>query len=323
LFVNAAEHSLPPPTTDRQLELDLREHLYVEGSIHYSPHLLQVRTDDDELEMAYYFFDDHYLDKHRKRAAFLLHEGWQLPGGAREGRYRPAEKAAEFKPAGTGKGSTWLVHLAYYDSGNLDLDGGLRLKGVRVPDLARHLLCATPVSDWSFRGGWEFEPRLLRAALGSIGESLPAIEQEFLREIIDNPTDDVPWNAYSDWLIDNGKRSAGLTLLERGLNLVGRCPIVRMGGGDWADRLVGSPADAAEELHAWSNQLDKGRQPPASILVHVDEHLAQACLPTGKFGNDHLYHQWIYFDDLWASAHTDLANAILRFAKRWDVLSPE
>jgi hypothetical protein len=33
-----------------------------------------------------------------------------------------------------------------------------------------------------------------------------------------------------------------------------------------------------------------------------------------------MYHQWYLFDDLWASAHPDLANAILRYASRWDVL---
>jgi hypothetical protein len=34
-----------------------------------------------------------------------------------------------------------------------------------------------------------------------------------------------------------------------------------------------------------------------------------------------MFHQWILFDDVWASAHADLANALLRFARRWDVLS--
>ena len=53
----------------------------------------------------------------------------------------------------------------------------------------------------------------------------------------------------------------------------------------------------------------------------MGEHLAQACKHVGagsRQGKE--YHQWIFFDDVWASAHTELANGLLRFAARWDVL---
>jgi hypothetical protein len=59
--------------------------------------------------------------------------------------------------------------------------------------------------------------------------------------------------------------------------------------------------------------------------VHVEEHLAQLCLNTERWRDFHradLYWQWIFFDDLWATAHPVLANAILRYARCWDVLSP-
>jgi len=55
-------------------------------------------------------------------------------------------------------------------------------------------------------------------------------------------------------------------------------------------------------------------------LIQVDDHLAQACLDV-SWTDDPYFSQWLVFDDLWASAHPDLANAILRFAARWDVLS--
>ena len=46
--------ALPPPTSDRQLKSYLEEHLYVEGGMRYTPHALQVLTDNDEIELAYY-----------------------------------------------------------------------------------------------------------------------------------------------------------------------------------------------------------------------------------------------------------------------------
>jgi|SRR5258707_13517387 3-oxoacyl-[acyl-carrier protein] reductase len=33
--------------------------------------------------------------------------------------------------------------------------------------------------------------------------------------------------------------------------------------------------------------------------------------------------QWIIFDDLWAGANRDMAEGILRYARRWDVLSED
>ena len=43
---------------------------------------------------------------------------------------------------------------------------------------------------------------------------------------------------------------------------------------------------------------------------------------TARWDERDLYHQWVFFDDLWAGAHPELANSVLRFAARWDVLSP-
>ena len=57
-------------------------------------------------------------------------------------------------------------------------------------------------------------------------------------------------------------------------------------------------------------------------LIHVEDHLAQMCLD-GSRKDEPYFGQWIFFDGLWASAHSDLANAILRFAARWDVLSAD
>src|SRR5262249_15997581 len=75
LFVAIAERGLAPPRTARELAEGLENALYI-GEIKASPHVIQVLTDDDEIELAWYFFDDEYLAKHAGRAAFLLHDEW-------------------------------------------------------------------------------------------------------------------------------------------------------------------------------------------------------------------------------------------------------
>jgi hypothetical protein len=77
------------------------------------------------------------------------------------------------------------------------------------------------------------------------------------------------------------------------------------------------------EAHAGELDLKAIRVP---FPIRVDEHIAQVCFPEG-YGLYHqegseLYQQLILFDDLWASAQPDLANAILRYTRRWDVLTP-
>ena len=88
---------------------------------------------------------------------------------------------------------------------------------------------------------------------------------------------------------------------------------------------LGDLQSASPGLHALAYALDTLAGESRS-LVHVEDHVAQLSLHVNIWKlprtERHVYHQWILFDDLWASVHPDLANAILRFVRRWDVLSP-
>jgi hypothetical protein len=60
---------------------------------------------------------------------------------------------------------------------------------------------------------------------------------------------------------------------------------------------------------------------PTKSQLGASDHIAQLCLHIGDFFGKDTYHQWIIFDDLWAGANWDLAEGILRYGKRWDVLT--
>ena len=74
-----------------------------------------------------------------------------------------------------------------------------------------------------------------------------------------------------------------------------------------------SRARIAERLRTFG---DRGERPKGS-QVHVEDHLAQLCLHDRGWA----WHQWYLFDDLWAGAHADIANSLLNYGRRWDVLS--
>ena len=117
----------------------------------FKPHALQVLTDDDEIELAYYFFDDHYLNEHPGRTAYLLHEGWRLPTSSGKNSEKPSVTARAIQPPGSGSGVTYLVFLTCYDSSALseldEMAGPSRIKGVKSLAFGR-----LPGSNLSRRG---------------------------------------------------------------------------------------------------------------------------------------------------------------------------
>src|SRR5262249_28446828 len=160
--------------------------LYVEGEILAAPHLLQVLTDDDEIQLAYYFFDDTYLARHGDRAALLLLDGWKLPAGHAAKGLKPSERTTPLTPRGRGEGTTYVVIHGFWDSGNLyDLDGGYRIDGVRLPELARYLARTEPAE-----GEWPRDLALLKAELFPKGRKPKLPDDGFLHALRDDPANE-------------------------------------------------------------------------------------------------------------------------------------
>lgn len=92
MFHSAPEHPLLPcPETMEQVH-NWFGSMYRNESAD-GPHHVQVLTDDDELEMAVYVFDDHYRAANPGKADFLLLDGWELPEGDADGVFLPPAAA--------------------------------------------------------------------------------------------------------------------------------------------------------------------------------------------------------------------------------------
>jgi hypothetical protein len=141
----------------------LEEHLYVEGDIRLDAHSLRVSTDDDEVELAYFFFDD-VAAKKKDRVAWLLHDEARLPTKIGKGKYKPPFPIDALGPKRKGEGTTYACLLTFADSESLP-GSAHAFPGVRLPELAAHLRASTP-------NDWPFELRLLRASLD--GDDLAA-----------------------------------------------------------------------------------------------------------------------------------------------------
>ncbi|TDC86111.1 hypothetical protein E1193_00080 [Micromonospora sp. KC606] len=123
IFEAARRERLPRPETADQLRVLLHEHLYVEGdedSIRLDEHSLRVRTDDDEVELAYFFLDDHIVAAAPQRLTYLLHPSWPLP---EETDHRAAFAVEAPVNVVTEPGpdtfTTFAVFLTFYDGQSL------------------------------------------------------------------------------------------------------------------------------------------------------------------------------------------------------------
>jgi hypothetical protein len=127
----------------------LEEHLYIEGdtdqNLRFDGRSLRVKTDDDEVDLAYMFVEDSAATP--ERWAYLLHDEWPLPSAT-----------------GAGEGSqprTHVVFLTFTDGGSLDLPGPVTFDGIRLTELPDRLRG----SNADERAGW---PRELQVLYGMV-----------------------------------------------------------------------------------------------------------------------------------------------------------
>ncbi|GIH15915.1 hypothetical protein [Rugosimonospora africana] len=244
VFAAAHEHELPMPETTEELRALLDEHLYVEGdaaeNIRFDGSTLRVKTDDDEVDLAYLFVDDASAAAAPNRWAYPLHAEWPLPADATDtGRGFttdgiPVETGA---PDAGGVGRTYLVFLTF-DSGESFLNPlPMVFPGVRLPDLAAVLRRAMPRPMVGERDGWPWELRVLRALVA-------------------------PTEATIDAALGRCNRWPGFDLNAPSYEL--------------PDDYAAAHSAATEVLDA-TDGYTAGRDPDRTLL-RVDEHLAQLCL---------------------------------------------
>jgi hypothetical protein len=173
IFESVAEHHLAVPRSTSELRDALHEHLYVEGDEDYirlDERSLRVRTDDDEVEVAYYFFDH---PAPADRLAYLVHEQFPLPAHTDAPKpFTPDVPVLTATPPGPEDAITYAVFLTHYDGTTLARTQPWAFPGRSLPQLAAHLRMSTPQDDWGP------ELLVLRASIEQGEDTLgPAIQR--------------------------------------------------------------------------------------------------------------------------------------------------
>ncbi|MEU4620409.1 hypothetical protein AB0G04_10595 [Actinoplanes sp. NPDC023801] len=164
LFEAVQEHDLPCPATLEELHATLDEHLWIEADdpLRLDERGLRVRTDDDEVDLAYYFLEDSAVARWPSRLAYVVNETWPLPADAATHGLIPDVPVRVAGTPAPGDDAVFLVRTGWEhtESGhNLDLEGAIVFPGVLLPELPGHLLAA---GDGVART-WPADAQLLRS----------------------------------------------------------------------------------------------------------------------------------------------------------------
>ena len=119
--------------------------MYIERDFRYTEETISVRTDDDEVELAYYFFSKDYAEKHQNQVAYLLQDNWQLPQGHMSASYESPVKINTLQPISSeDEGITYILYFAPYATESFDEIKPWVIQGVRLPHFQRYLKKVQP-----------------------------------------------------------------------------------------------------------------------------------------------------------------------------------
>jgi hypothetical protein len=281
IFEAARELQLPAPISSGELGGKLAEHLYVEGEVIAGDDHILALTDDDEVQVAYFFLPGSAARQAPGRLAYLLREDFPLPSGISAGAraFAPPLPVGTLAPAGADPGTTYAVLLTFYDSHSIGWLPPLSIPGVRLPGLARYLCSVVPAGGhYAF-----YTPQ-------------PAPQERWPDELLTLRALSAP----------------GDTSIEPALRRCNRYP----GLEDHLAAFTGPhPAAHQAAMTELATAALAGDRDPERSVIDVAGHIAQISMHvSADFG----YQQWYLFDDLWAAAHADLAASLMRYAASWN-----
>lgn len=146
-----------------------------------SKHCAQVLTDDDEIELAWYVFDEEYAQQNAAKISIWQHPDLPLQFG--DASHQEALKSKKVLPAGTERGQLYWMSSAIHDSMNLeDLEGAYRFEGVRLPELLDYLRDSATISARGDEGYGLADLRLVQR----LCKLFPAHDQQQIFEELAN-----------------------------------------------------------------------------------------------------------------------------------------
>jgi len=129
------------PKNIEELKEALISHWY-SNEVFVDQHRIQLFTDDDEIDLAWYVFDEIYANQHPEQTLMYTTYNKELPVSVWDGasKFSPRAPLTEILPASNGDGDTYMIIVAVYDGEVIGgLESGAHFSGVRLPEFMSYI----------------------------------------------------------------------------------------------------------------------------------------------------------------------------------------
>ncbi len=299
-FVRMVDWPRPGNMADVQKFIASFEGSYGEGHIEISGTAIQANTDNDEIDLAWYLFDQTYADQNPGSITFLLHKPFELPAAFGTNGWLPPRDVSRFD---RGQGVTFCCFASSLDGSTLlEIDGCHSLP-VRLPDLGQWLAAQkrSPKADRKEKMEDWHENLILLRAFSLMTGNQESIFEGALRQFDETNRAINGWlpRAFSDYRYQSKKRSFLLT--------------DRVACAEELQQFLGSRAKALEKDRPsyWEYTTGETRfqfTPHCCQVAFTQISTARESRESHK-----TIKQWIFFDDLWAEANKELSESIIHY----------
>ena len=295
-----------PPETERQLKSWLEKIDYPRIHVAAGGHAWQAIVEGSEINFVAMMFDDDHIEKHPDRTTFLVRKQQKLPTrvSAEPKRFRWNGPGYVIGRKGKHRGTVYAIVMVIED--NLFITPPLcsfRFNGVRLPGFVKYLQSEQPPQTangrrYSDRGCWPKELEMLRWF--AIKNRATTSFKNVFQEMLDNHP-----LSYAD--LYQGKMMGGLDSCRQNIEVVQR---------DIKEREATHKASKA--------RIDKEYKTiKHDDFVQFSKHFVQVGFRSEAIRIKRRPSQWdnrnetiMFFDDIWAGSHPDLAKSLLYYGSQ-------
>jgi len=307
LFAPMFGRPAPRNLSDIEDFIDSFKGNYSEGSIEMIDGAIQASTNDDEIEIAWYLFDDTFVEQFPERTAFLLHKQLNVSELTNTKSWIPP---VQTKVIADGDQATFCCFFSAQDGITIaDIEGCYRVP-THLPEL----------------GSW-LSKKIVKTKPEKYGTTEPDLPPDLIllrafALLEDNHCFEGALRSFDSF---NRKLSSWLPRVLSGYQYHTKDPLF----------LATDPSLITEQLQALSRETQKSGEKGTSdywvstngeTYFQFSAHFCQVVfseISTAHNNPDEVikyFKHWVFFDDLWASANQDLAESILKYGQGESIL---
>lgn len=284
-----------PESFDELIKI-IKENAYINSLKTENEKYLEVETDDDDFDLAWYLIEEEYAKKNLNRFSYLIYEDWKLPINFSEGGKKKLDY--DFKeiinPVEKKEGELYFISICQDDADGPIQEKPIKISGIRLTDLKDYLI--------NEKFSYEELPKELILYLVKLKE-----QEKLTNELLISDLE-----SFQDAILLFHQLFQSYKIIEKDkLNL----------GYEASKQEFEKKFNILREKISYLDEMKE-------FYIRGNEHFIQMTIQATFFGvpidleNMEIkkqYDQIFIFDDLWVNENYELANSLVNYYTSWSL----